>query len=176
MKTLARSFVSLSCLSSVPPGGIQLKIRYKSWRFQRVSFQKKVMAKSSRWVWSDEDRWNWCENLFFSFSSLSVEVPRLPGREETLRISPWETVLHQTADQRLRRLSRFFVASALPFIGFFFYGTLFLVFATLLKPVTVYANSMEIFKNVANDFYFSFFFCYTHGQTLLLAVFPFPFL
>lgn len=48
--------------------------------------------------------------LYKQFCPFFAEIPWLQGREEALRISPPETVLHQTAHLGLRRLSGVFVA------------------------------------------------------------------
>lgn len=64
-----------------------------------------LMSKLRVWstVWKTE---YYKKNLCL----LSAEIPRLQGREEALRISAPETVLHQTAHYRIWRRSGVFVA------------------------------------------------------------------
>ena len=83
------NFTSLSSVKNIPQSQISLDLR------ETVYF---LRTREYQYVNT------------FTLSSLSIEVPRLPGREETLWISPWETVLHQTAHRRLRSLSGFFIA------------------------------------------------------------------
>lgn len=61
--------------------------------------------------WHKSERQKDCFEYYRnSFCPLSAEIPWLQGREEALRVSPPETVLHQTAHHRIRRGPGVFVA------------------------------------------------------------------